>query len=74
MWATKKLHPQMILIVSQLIFEKLIAPCFSIIGEIEEVDDVVLLLLDGLPANIDDFVKSEGFMVGLPARPYKDWI
>lgn len=62
----------MIFIVGQLIFQQLIPPCFAVVREIEEVDYVMFLLLDYLPAIIDNLVKSEGFMIGLPAGSYEN--
>ena len=64
----------MILIVGELVFHQLISPRLAVVWEIEEVDYVVFLLLDYLPAVIDDLVKSEGFMIGLPAGSNKNWI
>lgn len=60
----------MVFITRKLSLHELIASRLAIIREIEQVDEIGLLALDGLPAEVDDGREAERGVVLFPAVAY----
>jgi hypothetical protein len=63
-----------IFIVRQLSFHELIAPRLAVIGEIKEMNYVMLLFLYRLPAKVNNLSQPKGFMIRFPAMSNKDGV
>lgn len=64
----------MVFIVRQLSFHELIASRLAVIGEIKEMNYVMLFFLHGLPAKINNFSQPKCFMICFPTMSNKDGV
>ena len=61
----------MVLVVGALaVSEEVIRARLAIVGEIKNVEHVMLLLLDHLPAEVHNRLQTDGLMVLFPAMAY----
>ena len=68
-------HSQVVGVLGQLsIGNDVVEPGLSVIREIENVKHVLLFLLDHLPAEVDDRLQTEGFVILLPAMSNKNGV
>ena len=65
-------NAQVVFVVCDFAFHEGCTRRFAIVREIEEVDHVGLLLLHGLPAEVNNALEAEGLMVLLPTMSDED--
>ena len=64
----------MVLVIGDFALHEGCTRCFAVVREIEEVYHVRLLPQHGLPAEVNNALEAEGFMVLFPTMPDKNGV